>query len=419
MTPRLHRCLLAAFEALFEHAEFGHKPLQPPCYGRWQSFNRQQRRDVPGTADHGGFNKTMLQKRNLHFFEERQRPAIHPSFSFTENFRFSSCRMCSSFFLRQGMHVQAFDYSSKTGENCIHAQHIFSIMQHDPVQAPLKDEKEEVEKKKPVVVVVLLGWLGAKHRHLKKYADWYTSQGMHAVTFTIPIKDVLTLRVEKHVEMLSQKLLEGLREENSNNGREKLVIIQTFSNTGWMTYGALLERLLRSNEGVALVKRIKGCVVDSGPAPKNDPRVWAAGLCAALLKKSSVATQLQLDDEHKLPSMKETVLILIFEKLLAGFLCIPYVKRRIDNVVLVLSRKQPSCPQLYLYSNADTVIPATSVESFIAEQQRAGCLVRACNFDTSPHVDHFRSFPVEYMEQIASFLECCLPQNGKDTRCVT
>lgn len=78
----------------------------------------------------------------------------------------------------------------------------------------------------------------------------------------------------------------------------------------------------------------------------------------------------------------------------------------------LLSSGQPSCPQLYIYSSADRVIPAVSVESFIEDQRRAGHEVRACNFVSTPHVDHFRNDPKLYSSQLTDFLDdyvltCC------------
>ena len=74
----------------------------------------------------------------------------------------------------------------------------------------------------------------------------------------------------------------------------------------------------------------------------------------------------------------------------------------------LLLTQQPSCPQLYIYSSADRVIPAGSVESFIEKQKRAGREVRACNFVSTPHVDHFRNDPKLYTSQLTQFLEDCV-----------
>lgn len=294
-------------------------------------------------------------------------------------------------------------------------------MWHGPVNNPeSNDGGKQLVKRKPSVAVVLLGWLGAEHRHLKKYADWYTSRGIHAVTFVVPMKDLVTLkagdRAEKHVDVLTQNLVQWLKEDASE-GNEKIVIFHTFSNTGWLIYGAVLERLI--NQGDELLERIKGCVVDSAPSARPDPHVWASGFSAALLKKSSVATQMLqprgADDwngmiSYPKPSFKEAALLAMLENFFSVFLQIPYVNRRLNDVVSVLANQQPACPQLYIYSSADIVIPAKSVESFIEEQRKAGHMVRACNFQCSPHVDHFRTFPEKYSEQLTNFLKLCVPQ---------
>lgn len=91
-------------------------------------------------------------------------------------------------------------------------------------------------------VVVLLGWLGSKQRHLAKYADWYTSRGFHVITFTFPMAEVLSYQVggkaEEHIDSLVNHLVEWLEEEYGKN-----LVFHTFSNTGWLTY-AFLDLLL-------------------------------------------------------------------------------------------------------------------------------------------------------------------------------
>ncbi|PRQ41443.1 putative alpha/Beta hydrolase [Rosa chinensis] len=276
-------------------------------------------------------------------------------------------------------------------------------------------------------VVVLLGWLGAKQKHLKRYADWYTSQGFHVITFTLPMADILKYqpggKVEDHIDLLVTHLADWLEEEQGKN-----LLFHTFSNTGWLTYGVMLEKFQKHDPSV--MGRIRGCVVDSAPVAAPDPQVWASGFSAALLKKHSVATkgttdtsELGMDalvDSKEVvapkPAVTEAALLLVLEKFFEVVLNLPTVNRRLSDVLGLLSARQPSCPQLYIYSSADRVIPAGSVESFIKQQRRAGHEVRACNFVSTPHVDHFRNDPKLYTSELTHFLEDCVLTCCKQSR---
>ncbi|XP_050373288.1 uncharacterized protein LOC126790948 [Argentina anserina] len=268
-------------------------------------------------------------------------------------------------------------------------------------------------------VVVLLGWLGAKQKHLKRYADWYTSRGFHAITFTLPMADILKYqpggKVEDHIDSLVTHLADWVEEELGKN-----IMFHTFSNTGWLTYGVMLEKFQKHDPSV--MGRIRGCVVDSAPVAAPDPQVWASGFSAAFLKKHSVATKGTGDGSESVmdvlvdskgvvapkPAVTEAALLLVLEKFFKVVLNIPTVNRRLSDVLGLLSARQPSCPQLYIYSSADRVIPAGCVESFIKEQRKAGHEVRACNFVSTPHVDHFRNDPKLYTSELTHFLEDCV-----------
>lgn len=272
---------------------------------------------------------------------------------------------------------------------------------------------------KSKTVVVLLGWLGAKQKHLKKYAEWYTSKGYHVITFTFPMADVLSYqpggKAEQNVHMLVDHLADWLEEEN-----EKNLVFHTFSNTGWLTYGVMLEHFHRQDP--SLMEKIRGCIVDSAPVANADAEVWASGFSAAFLKKNSVATKGRVSSDESgikvsigsnedlvlKPKATEAALLLVLKKFFEVVLHLPSVNRRLSDVLSMLSTKQPGCPQLYMYSSADRVIPADSVESFVDAQRKAGHDVRACNFVSSPHVDHFRNDPKLYTSQLSQFLEECV-----------
>ena len=259
-------------------------------------------------------------------------------------------------------------------------------------------------------VVVLLGWLGSKQKHLKKYADWYTERGYHVITFTLPMNEIMSYQVggkaEKNVESLVNHLADWLDEEQ----QQKNLVFHTFSNTGWLTYGAILEKFHKQDS--SLLGSVKGCIVDSAPVAAADPTVWASGFSAAFLKKNSVATRGSCEPNmgginfpEPKPAATETALLLVLEKFFGVILNLPKVNRRLADVVDTLSSSQPRCPQLYIYSSADRVIPAGQVETFIGEQRKAGHEVRACNFVSSPHVDHFRSNPELYTAELNQFMD--------------
>ncbi|KAL2520654.1 alpha/beta-hydrolase superfamily protein [Forsythia ovata] len=285
-----------------------------------------------------------------------------------------------------------------------------------------------VDDKSPEVTVVLLGWLGAKRKHLRRYVELYNEMGIHTVTFVASVRDVLSFdlgrRLEERIAGLTRELASWLS-ESENDGRERFLIFHTFSNTGWLAYGAILDNL---KEWEDLLGKIKGCIVDSGGDPNIDPKVWAAGFTTALLKKSSSATYPSSDaggrtelgsgiNESKIvqkePLLIETLFLSAFERLFSFLLNLPDVNKRLMKIVSALTKNQPLCPQLYLYSTADKVIPFQAVESFIEEQRRIGKQVSSFNFGSSPHVDHYRNFPDAYTSQLHTFLKECLFVVGK------
>jgi hypothetical protein len=82
-------------------------------------------------------------------------------------------------------------------------------------------------------LVVLLGWLGARQKHLRRYADIYRERGVGAVRFVVPVRDLLGLdlgrRVERRVADLAAEIAAWCDAD-----RRRTLLFHTFSNTGWL-----------------------------------------------------------------------------------------------------------------------------------------------------------------------------------------
>jgi esterase/lipase len=69
--------------------------------------------------------------------------------------------------------------------------------------------------------------------------------------------------------------------------------------------------------------------------------------------------------------------------------------------------KIPNVPQLYIYSEADDLVPPQDIEAFIELSKKFSKDIHELKFLDSKHVAHFKTHPKQYSERVLSFIEYC------------
>ena len=65
----------------------------------------------------------------------------------------------------------------------------------------------------------------------------------------------------------------------------------------------------------------------------------------------------------------------------------------------------PLAPQLYLHSTCDALIPPSEIHLFRKMQETRGLWTATKEWPDSPHVEHYRLHPEEYIEQLQTFVK--------------
>ena len=73
-----------------------------------------------------------------------------------------------------------------------------------------------------------------------------------------------------------------------------------------------------------------------------------------------------------------------------------------------ISHDRTRCPQLFLYSRADEIVPAADVAELVEARRRRGLQVKQVVWDDSPHVRHFTMHPEVYTDTCRHFAHACL-----------
>nr|CAB3267107.1 transmembrane protein 53 [Phallusia mammillata] len=244
-------------------------------------------------------------------------------------------------------------------------------------------------------VVYLLGWGGSTPKQVAKYADIYlrkqcvtiaVAQPGKAQFFEHPRSPKKEIRARRSPQLLVD-----------NNLSANPVLLHVFSNAGYLHYG-VLTKILKEHQ-----RNIIGSVFDSCPG----------GVDIHLAARAFLESLRSIVPIPKWFLSPVTKLVVIVFNLILWFYALSGNKDKNENLEQVFSvSASHAWPQLYLYSDCDALILASSV-SAVMEQAKGVAVVRSHNFLTSAHVQHYRKFPDRYEQECVDFLEFCTKDCGR------
>lgn len=252
------------------------------------------------------------------------------------------------------------------------------------------DQREEFvfvyeEDKRPVVV--LLGWAGCQDRYLAKYSAIYEEKSCITLRYTAPV-ECLFWRRDK-MPYIGRRLLKVITDKQLD---EHPIIFHIFSNGGAILYQHVSLAMQQANTPL----KVRGVIFDSAPGERR---------LTALFKAISA-----IIGGHPLANLPMSFVITFFISVLWFFEVIAQAFSRtpIETNPIALAEEPYTWPQLFLYSNTDTMIPASDVEKFASRRAERGVRVQLVLFTNSPHVKHYTTYRDVYVNTVCSFVHECL-----------
>lgn len=235
-----------------------------------------------------------------------------------------------------------------------------------------------------VPVVIILSWMGAQQKQLKKYTKFYEDLGYEVHTVFNDLKTAIFPSASKAQAMRISDIIEG-------QPKERPVFVHAFS-IGTGIYGLLLENLRHEKERLdGFREKVAGVVFDSGPAPifPNDVAKGLHTVCPIVSKA-------------------------IWEGIASTFFWVTRARNSYGKSEDALKKFQFPSPQLYFYSGDDKVIPnmKNAVEEFIDKNTQRGVEVYKKFWEKSVHASHLKMHPEEYVDNLSAFLNRCMELRG-------
>ena len=224
---------------------------------------------------------------------------------------------------------------------------------------------------------------------MEKYSEIFEKKGFDTVWISSnTVNTVLRLNRTKEI---SFELLDILKEMKSNQNQP--VILYALSMGGFMVHHFIKEAISTPGRPHYNSIHVVGCIFDS---------------CPTFLNFNSLKEHLRVSKTVQKPLIKLLMqfgLVVVYP----AFLLSPAVRH---HIVQACMSSLLGCPELFLFSKTDYVIPYKDVETFRNAHKDKGIKVFSKHWEHSAHVQHYKNYPEEYLGQINAFTESCLKQQA-------
>lgn len=261
---------------------------------------------------------------------------------------------------------------------------------HITFPSPGLETTDDSEEDKETVVLIL-GWAGSIDKHLAKYSLLYEQKGCITIRCSISMEQILFKT--NGARKVAEKLLELLSDLSLDLNP---VMIHLFSNGGGGVYRQISQLVHQSNPPLL---DIRGCVLDSAPSKVSIFTAVRASFRAIQVK----LTWLRYPIAAFVFLVMSTVYLYNF---IATLLGLSTTQRH--SYYRAMKEDKARCPQLYLFSKADDLVPHKDVQEMVDYRKSKGIDVESICWDDSPHVQHLRVHREAYIAAVYNFLNKCL-----------
>lgn len=273
----------------------------------------------------------------------------------------------------------------------------------------------------PNPTVVLMGWLGSKHKHVAKYAAIWETMGYNTVQTVAPLSVIfpMTQRTTA-IYLLSIIRILGSDDRLTNGG----VIFQLFSNGGAIV-APHLSIMFNAIQHPPQLDGTNNANINNNTMANDKP--------VTLKRHASYLDSIKADDRVVITKVRQAHAALLFDS--APVYMHPHLGYTAINEGLGLSGtmfayivaffftllchiqgafigNMPKefwdditnanyvCPELYIYSKMDHLLDIPTLESMIEHRKQKGREVRVYCVDDAPHVAIFRKYPDTYLQTL-------------------